>query len=103
VAPTSAAELAQKINELIRTSHFGLFHLTNQGECTWHQFAQEIFSLLGRKPRLEGVDSQTFGARARRPLYSVLGNMRAKEIGLSPFSPRLEALRSYLKKKGYLT
>jgi dTDP-4-dehydrorhamnose reductase len=102
VTPTSSAELAQKIDQLVRTSHFGLFHLTNEGECTWYQFAQEIFSLLGKRPRLEGVDSQTFGAKARRPLYSVLENKRAKEIGLSPFSPWPEALKSYLKKKGYL-
>lgn len=103
VTPTSSAELAQKITELIRTSHFGLFHMTNEGECTWYQFAQEIFSLLGRKPRLEGVDSRTFGAKARRPLYSVLENKRAKEVGLSPFLPWREALEAYLKKKGYLT
>jgi dTDP-4-dehydrorhamnose reductase len=103
VTPTSSAELAEKISELIRTPHFGLFHLTNEGECTWYQFAQEIFSLLGRRPRLKGVDSRSFGARARRPLYSVLENKKAKEIGLSPFSPWPVALKSYLKKKGYLT
>jgi dTDP-4-dehydrorhamnose reductase len=103
VTPTSSAELAEKISELIRTPHFGLFHLTNEGECTWYQFAQEIFSLLGRKPRLEGVDSRSFGARARRPLYSVLENKKAKDIGLSPLSPWRVALKSYLKKKGYLT
>jgi dTDP-4-dehydrorhamnose reductase len=103
VTPTSSAELAEKISELIRTPHFGLFHLTNEGECTWYQFAQEIFSLLGRKPRLEGVDSRSFGARARRPLYSVLENKKAKDIGLSLFSPWRVALKSYLQKKGYLT
>jgi len=103
VTPTSSAELAERIGQLIKTSHYGLFHMTNEGECTWYQFAQEIFSLLGGKPHLEGVDSRTFGARARRPLYSVLENKRAKEIGLSPFSPWKEALEAYLKKKGYLT
>ncbi len=103
VTPTASAELAEKISQLIRTRHFGLYHLTNEGECTWYQFAREIFSLLGRQPRLEGVDSRTFGARATRPLYSVLENKRAKEIGLSPFRPWPEALSSYLRKKGYLT
>jgi dTDP-4-dehydrorhamnose reductase len=103
VTPTSSAELAEKIALLIRTPHFGLFHMTNEGECTWYRFAQEVFSLLGMTPRLEGVDSLRFGARARRPLYSVLENKRAKEIGLSPFSPWSEALKSYLQKKGYLT
>lgn len=103
VTPTSSAELAQKISELIRTSHFGLFHMTNEGECTWFQFAQEIFSVLGWKPRLEPVDSRTYEAKARRPLYSVLENKKAKEIGLSPFLPWKEALKAYLKKKNYLS
>ena len=103
VTPTSSAELAEKLAQLIRTQHFGLFHMTNEGECTWYGFAQEIFSLLGKTPRLEGVDSLRFGARARRPLYSVLENKRAKDIGLSPFSPWSSALKSYLQKKGYLT
>jgi len=103
VTPTASAELAEKISQLIRTPHFGLYHLTNEGECTWYQFAREIFSLLGKEPRLEAVDSRTFGARARRPLYSVLENKRAKDIGLSPFLPWPEALSSYLRKKGYLT
>jgi dTDP-4-dehydrorhamnose reductase len=54
VTPTASAELAEKISQLIRTSHFGLFHMTNEGECTWYQFAREIFSLLRKEPRLEG-------------------------------------------------
>jgi dTDP-4-dehydrorhamnose reductase len=103
VTPTSSAELAEKLAQLIRTQHFGLFHMTNEGECTWYGFAQEIFSLLGKTPRLEGVDSLRFGDRARRPLYSVLENKRAKDIGLSPLSPWSAALKSYLQKKGYLT
>jgi dTDP-4-dehydrorhamnose reductase len=103
VTPTSSAELAERVSELIRTSHYGLFHMTNEGKCTWYQFAEKIFSLLGRKPRLEGIDSRTFGAKARRPLYSVLENKRAKQIGLISFRPWQEALKSYLKKKGYLT
>jgi dTDP-4-dehydrorhamnose reductase len=103
VTPTASAELAEKLAQLIRTPHFGLFHMTNEGECTWYRFAQEIFSLLGKTPRLEGVDSLSFGARARRPLYSVLENKRAMEIGLGPFSPWSAALKSYLQKKGYLT
>jgi dTDP-4-dehydrorhamnose reductase len=102
VTPTSAAELADRIAELIRTPHFGLFHLTSEGECTWYEFARTIFSLLGMTPPIQGVDSATFGARARRPLYSVLENRKAGEIGVTPFSSWAEALKSYLKKKGYL-
>lgn len=102
VTPTSTAELAVRIGELIQTSHYGLYHLTNEGQCTWFEFATAIFSLMGKEPLLVPVDSKTFGAKALRPPYSVLENKRAKEIGLSDFSPWKKALKDYLIKKGYI-
>ncbi len=102
VTPTSTEELAGRISELIRSRSYGLYHLSNEGECTWYDFAREVFSLLGQKARLIPVDSFTFGAKARRPLYSVLENKRAKEIGLRDFSPWDQALRNYLLKKGHI-
>ena len=102
VTPTATAELAERLEKLIRTDHYGLFHLTCQGECTWFGFAQKIFALLGMTPRLEPVDSRSYGARARRPLYSVLENKRAREIGLRDLSSWENALEQYLKKKGFI-
>lgn len=102
VTPTSTSELAERTSDLIRTNAYGLYHLTSEGQCTWFQFAQEAFSLLGRKPRLEAVDSNRYAAKARRPLYSVLENKRAKEVGLEDFSSWNDALRAYLVKKGLI-
>jgi dTDP-4-dehydrorhamnose reductase len=102
VSPTSTAELAERTSALIRTEKYGLYHLTSEGQCTWFRFAQRAFALLGRSPRLEPVDSQTFAAKARRPLYSVLENKRAGEIGLRDFSSWEEALKVYLEKKGLI-
>lgn len=99
VTPTSTEELAAHIKELIMTQHFGLYHLTNEGECTWYEFAQAIFLFLGKNPELVPVDSKTYGARAKRPPYSVLENKKAKEIGLSHFSHWKKALENYLEKK----
>jgi len=103
VTPTSTAELAQRLSTLIRTDQYGLYHLTNEGSCTWFGFAREVFSILGREARLEPVDSRALDSKARRPAYSVLENKRAKDIGLPDFSPWQEALRDYLRRKGYLS
>ncbi len=102
VTPTSTSELASRIGELIQTKHYGLYHMTNEGQCTWFEFAQMIFELMGRKADLIPLDSEAYGARASRPLYSVLENRNAKRIGLSEFSPWEEALKDYLSKKGHL-
>jgi dTDP-4-dehydrorhamnose reductase len=103
VTPTSTAELADRLSALIRTAQYGLYHLTNEGACTWYGFAREIFSVLGREAQLEPVDSLALDATARRPTYSVLENRHARDIGLPDFSPWQEALRDYLRLKGYLS
>jgi dTDP-4-dehydrorhamnose reductase len=102
VSPTSTAELAERVSDLIRTDQYGLYHLTSEGQCTWFDFAAEIFSLLGRKPRLEPVSSKDFAAKARRPLYSVLENEKARKMGLRDFSLWGEALRSYLEQRSLI-
>jgi len=102
VTPTSTAELAERTSGLIRTDQYGLFHLTSEGQCTWFRFAQELFTLLDKRPLLEPVSSMAFAAKARRPPYSVLENKRAREIGLKDFSSWNDALRAYLEKKGLI-
>jgi len=101
VTPTSTVELARAVAEVIRTKSYGLYHMTNEGECSWYEFAGAVFELIGKAPVLEPVDSSAYGSKARRPLYSVLENKKAKEAGLRPFSPWKDALRDYLKRKGY--
>ena len=103
VTPTSTAELASGIKELIQTQQYGLYHLTNEGQCTWFEFAEAIFFFIGESPKLIPVDSGNYGARAVRPSYSVLENRHAKKVGLSEFSHWKNALRQYLKIKGHLS
>ncbi len=103
VTPTSTAELAERVMELILTQEYGLFHLTNEGQCTWFEFAKTIFNKLERDVNLVPVESSEYGAAAIRPTYSVLENLRAKNIGLTPFSHWSNALEDYMVSKGYLT
>jgi len=100
VTPTSTEELAVRILELIDTGRYGLYHMTNEGQCTWYEFAREIFSLIGRPANISPIDTRTYNAKARRPAYSVLENRRAIALGITDFSPWREALKNYLKKKG---
>ena len=101
VTPTATQELAQNLAALIQTEAYGLYHMTNSGQCTWFEFAQEIFRLIGKSPQLEPVDSTTFGSPAKRPAYSVLENRQAACLGIPEFIPWQDALRSYLLSKGH--
>jgi dTDP-4-dehydrorhamnose reductase len=100
VTPTSATELAAGIADLLLRRAYGLFHMTNEGRCTWFQFARAIFDLAGLNVDLRPIDTAAFGARARRPAFSVLENGRAKAIGIPGFSEWRDALRNYLGLKG---
>jgi len=81
---------------------FGLYHMTNTGECTWFEFAREIFRILSLDPELTEVATDAFGSQARRPAYSVLENRNADRIGLQAFTSWDEALREYLVRKGHV-
>ncbi|MBL8848369.1 MAG: dTDP-4-dehydrorhamnose reductase [Planctomycetaceae bacterium] len=94
--PTSAADLAEMILALIRTNAFGLYHATSSGATTWHEFAQEIFRQSGTDARVIPISTQEFGAKARRPAYSVLDCSKlAAAAGISIRDWR-ESLAGYL-------
>jgi dTDP-4-dehydrorhamnose reductase len=98
LTPTSTAELAENVLALIRTSAFGLYHMTNEGDCSWYEFAAAIFEISGRTADLSPVASLDFPSRAVRPNYSVLENKRAHRLDLPGFSNWKPALAAYLER-----
>jgi len=103
ITPTSTWELAGKVGELCEKDFYGIYHLTNEGYCTWFEFAVAIFSLLKINPKILPIASESFTSKARRPAFSVLENKKAKKNGITGFSNWKEALRGYLIKKGHTT
>ena len=99
LTPTSTRDLATKLDELIHTDRYGLYHMTNTGECTWYEFAKEIFRLAGLKPDLQPTTSTEFGAKAVRPSYSVLDNVALRAAGFADFRPWGEALADYMRER----
>jgi dTDP-4-dehydrorhamnose reductase len=102
LSPTFTADLAQKTKELIEHDAVGLFHLTNDGECSWFEFARGTFDLAGVEVKMEPVDSGQFQQRARRPPYSALTTARLEAVGLEPLRPWKAALNDYLQTKGVI-
>ena len=100
LSPTYTADLAGKTKQLIEHGATGLFHLTNDGECSWFEFARGTFDLAGVDVKMEPIDSGQFQQRARRPPYSALTTTRLEEVGLKPLRPWKEALKDYLQTKG---
>ena len=101
LTPTSTFELAQRLEELLRTEAYGLYHLTATGDCTWYEFARAIFEIAGVTPQLTATTSAAYGAKAERPRYSVLDNKAARECGLTPMQPWRDAVAEYLAMTGH--
>jgi dTDP-4-dehydrorhamnose reductase len=99
LTPTSARELAKKVRQLVETDQYGLYHITNNGECSWYQFAAAIFELSGVRPRLVETTSAAYGARAARPAYSVLDNANLRALGLDDLRHWRDALADYLDER----
>ncbi len=102
VGPTYTLDLAGKIEQLIRTERYGLYHVTNKGQCSWYDFAKKIFELTGTKVKLEKAATSEFKAKATRPAYSVLEHKNLKKIGLDDMRRWDEALKAYLDEKALL-
>jgi dTDP-4-dehydrorhamnose reductase len=102
MAPTNTAELSLKIAEVIRSEGRGIFHLTNQGSCSWYGYAAQIFEYLGLNPDFGPTTTEAYGLPAERPRYSVLANERLAALGVEPLSPWRDGLRRYLVDKGHL-
>jgi dTDP-4-dehydrorhamnose reductase len=99
LTPTSTATLARQVAELLTTNHYGLYHITNEGACTWYEFARTIFELSGLKADLSPTTSDLYKTPALRPRYSVLENARLKELGLNRMPHWRDALAEYLDRR----
>jgi len=99
LTPTTARALAAQLVALSGTTAYGTYHATCEGQCTWFEFAAEIFSQVGVSPFLHPQTSAESGAKARRPAYSVLENGNLKRIGLDHMPPWRDALNTYLAER----
>jgi dTDP-4-dehydrorhamnose reductase len=102
LTPTYTRDLAERLKALVQTQAYGLYHITNRGHCSWYEFAARIFFLLGLKPDFGPTTTKAFGAKARRPAYSVLAPVKLRQVGITDLPAWDDALERYLLAKGHL-
>ena len=96
--PTSASDLAElTLNAVAKNVASGVFHGTNAGSCSWFEFAQYIFEIVGADPaRVTPVLSSEFATKVQRPKYSVLDNKKWSEFGLVPLGHWKDSVKKAL-------
>jgi len=100
VVPTSTDDLSRAVWQLLDhpQAGSGIYHLVNEGECSWYEFTRAIYEISGQRVEVTPVDRGGLSGTMRRPLYSVLANTRAKALGIELPHWR-EGLARYIAEK----
>jgi dTDP-4-dehydrorhamnose reductase len=100
VAPTSTEDLSIAVLNLAEKRDLapGLYHLVNEGECSWYELTAAIVEIMRLPAKVIPIDRGGRSGSMRRPLYSVLGNNKARDLGVV-LPPWRDALERYLQRK----
>ena len=97
-SPTYTQDLAEKIQELIDgNAPYGVYHITNQGSCSWYEFAKKIFETFHIEAELVPISTKESTSTIQRPKYSILENTRLTQAGIGLMRPWEEAIEDYAK------
>lgn len=96
-SPTYTADLAVLAVDMIQTDKYGTYHATNEGLCSWYEFACQIFNEANMDVKVTPVCSDAFPAKAKRPSNSRMDKSKLTENGFSPLPGWQDALKRYLK------
>ena len=103
-SPTYTYDLAKLLVDMIQTDKYGTYHATNEGICSWYEFACAIFEEAGVKVNVIPVTSEEYGAKANRPANSRMSKEKLTQMGFERLPEWRDALKRYvqeLKNEGF--
>ena len=95
-SPTYTRDLARLLADMVQTEKYGVYHATNEGFCSWYDFACAIFKEAGVKVNVVPVTSAEYGAKANRPMNSRLSKEKLTESGFERLPSWEDALKRYI-------
>lgn len=98
-SPTYTVDLAPLLVEIIKTDKYGIYHATNEGVCTWAEFAEDIFKIAKLDVKVNHISSALYPTRAKRPVNSRLSKNCLKINGFKVLENWKFGLESYIKKR----
>ncbi len=101
VSPTYTIDAARQLLHLLGTDSFGIYHMTGEGSCSWHEFAAKIFEHSDDvNVKLSKAEPGEFPVKVRRPMYTVLSNSAMQSAGLPTMPSWEDGLRRFLASFG---
>ena len=96
-SPTYTHDLAPLLADMITSEKYGIYHATNEGFCSWTQFATEIFRAAGKTVRVTSVPTHSYPTKAVRPLNSRLSKQSLDAAGFRRLPPWQDAVARYIE------
>lgn len=96
-SPTYTADLATLLVDMVQTGKYGIYHATNEGECSWAEFAEEIFRVAGLNVKVNHITTEEYPTKARRPINSRMSKKLIDNIGFKKLCFWKEALKKYIR------
>lgn len=96
-SPTYTYDLARLLVDMIQTEKYGFYHATNEGICTWYEFACEIIRQAGMDAKVLPVSADQYPAKAKRPTNSRMSKEKLTENGFEKLPTWQDALKRYLE------
>lgn len=96
-SPTYTADLAPVLCDMVVTDKYGEYHATNEGYCSWAEFAQEIFDLAGYKTKVNPIPTSEYPTKAVRPFNSRMSKVSLDAAGFNRLPEWHDALKRYMK------
>ena len=80
--PTNAVDLAEALIKIVTSNKkaFGIYNFSNEGQCSWYDFAKKIFEVNNTTINLQPIPTSSFPTPAMRPKFSVLNKDKTKEV-----------------------
>lgn len=96
-SPTYTYDLARLLVDMVLTEKYGVYHATNEGICSWYDFACAIFREAGVSVNVVPVTTEEYGAKAKRPANSRMNKDKLTENGFERLPSWQDALHRYVK------
>lgn len=100
-SPTYTVDLAGLLCDMVATERYGIYHATNEGFCSWWEFATQILYLMGYTTKVQAISSNQYPMKANRPLNSRLSKINLLQNGFSRLREWQMALESTINEFGY--
>lgn len=97
-SPTYTYDLAKLVLDMFQTDKYGVYHVTNDGICSWYEFAYEIFKQAGMDVKVTPLTTAEYPAKAARPLNSRMSKDKLVNAGFQMLPSWQDALRRYLER-----